>query len=215
MGMPRIRAESIALHKAQTRAAILDAAEEALAEKDFDAVSLGVIADLAGLPRSTLYDYFASRETLVAALIEERVPPLVEEWVALLSGTSAVERLEGFFTAIFVMAGRHPKLTSALLGAGRRIPRSLHVEYVPVAERVLEWIRGLVDQGVADGEFSPIDPSALAEALTDLLVGGIDDIVGRDRAQLPVETVIATRLAMMRGGVIGPVVAYIPSGSPT
>ena len=83
--MPRIRAKTIAQHKAQTRAAILDAAEEALAGHDFGAVSLGVIADLAAIPRSTVYDYFGSREAVVAALIEERVPPLVNDWMALLN----------------------------------------------------------------------------------------------------------------------------------
>ena len=203
--MPRIRAESIVLHKAQTRAAILDAAEEALATRDFDAASLGVIADLAGLPRSTLYDYFASREAIVAALIEERVPPLVEEFLSLLSGTTSIERLEGFFTATFTMAGKYPKLTTALLGSGRRIPRSQHGEYVPVADAIHEWIRRLVDRGVAAGEFAPIDPAALAEALTDLLAGGIGDIVGRERPQVPVDTVIATRLGLMRGGITGAV----------
>jgi len=202
--MPRIRAESIAQHKALTRAAILDAAEDALAGLDFEAVSIGVVADLAGLPRSTLYDYFASREALVAALIEERVPPLLAEWQRMLSGTTALERLESFFTATFSMAALHPKLTSAILGAGRRIPRSDRDEYMPILFAVSDRIRSLVDSGIAAGEFAAADPGALAEALTDLLAGGIDDIVGRDRPQVAVETVIATRLGLMRGGVVAP-----------
>ncbi len=199
--MPRIRAETIAKHKAQTRAAILDAAEEALAGLDFNAVSLGVIADLAAIPRSTVYDYFASREAVVAALIEERVPPLVNDWMALLTGTGPLARLESFFAATFTMAAEHPKLTSALLGAGRRIPRDLHDEYVPIVFTITEQIRALVDQGIETGDFHPDDPESMAAAVTDLLAGGIDDIVGRDRPKLALAVVTETRLRMLRRGV--------------
>ena len=199
--MPRIRAENIAEHKALVRAAILDAAVDALAERDFGAVSLGVIAEYASLPRSTLYDYFESREALVAALIEERIPPLINDWMALLGGTTPVERLESFFVATFRMADKHPKLASALLGAGRRIPRELHDEYVPIVFTITDQIRVMIADGIASGDFFDADLNAMAEALTDLLAGGIDDIVGRERPSLDVDAVIATRLMLLRRGV--------------
>ena len=41
----------------------------------------------------------------------------------------------------------------------------------------------------------------MSEALTDLLAGGIDDIVGRERPCLDVEAVIATRLMLLRRGI--------------
>jgi AcrR family transcriptional regulator len=199
--MPRIRAENIAEHKALTRAAILDAAVDALADRDFSEVSLGVVADYAELPRSTLYDYFASREALVAALIEERIPPLINDWMALLGGTTPVERLESFFVATYRMAQRHRKLASALLGAGRRIPRELHDEYVPIVFTITDQIRVMIEEGIASGDFFDADVKAMSEALTDLLAGGIDDIVGRERPSLDADRVIATRLMLLRRGV--------------
>lgn len=202
--MPRIRAANIAEHKLRTRTAILDAAVEALASRDFDSVSLGVVADFAGLPRSTLYDYFDSREALVAALIEERVPPLMDEWLALLPAGGPLERLEGFFDATFTMAARHPELTSALLGAGRRIPRDQHREYVPIAFAMTDMVRSIVDDGISEGVFMDVDPAALAEALTDVLAGGIDDIVGRDRDRISVATVTRTRLDLVVRGILRP-----------
>ena len=200
--MPRIRAANIVEHKAATRAAILDAAVEALATRDFDSVSLGVVADYAGLPRTTLYDYFSSREALVAALIEERVPPLMNEWLALLPEGGPVERLEGLFTATFAMAAAYPQLTSALLGAGRRIPRDQHDEYVPIVFAITDQIRAIVEDGIQQGLIVDEDPRALAEALTDLLAGGIDDIVGRDRDRLDVDTVVRTRLRVVERGIL-------------
>ncbi|MDJ0961653.1 MAG: TetR/AcrR family transcriptional regulator [Acidimicrobiia bacterium] len=199
--MPRIRAGNIAEHKALTRAAILDAAIDALAERDFGEVSLGVIADYAGLPRSTLYDYFESREALVAVLIDERVPPLISDWMALLGGDTPMARLESFFVATFRMAEKHRKLTSALLGAGRRIPRDLHDEYVPIVYTITEQIRATISDGIASGDFVDGDVTAMSEALTDLLAGGIDDIVGRERPCLDVDVVISTRLMLLRRGI--------------
>ena len=204
--MPRIRAGNIAEHKALTRAAILDAAIDALADRDFGEASLGVIADYAGLPRSTLYDYFESREALVAALIDERVPPLISDWMALLGGDTPAERLESFFVATFRMAEKHRKLTSALLGAGRRIPRDLHDEYVPIVYTITEQIRAMIDDGIASGDFVDGDVNAMSEALTDLLAGGIDDIVGRERPCLDVDVVISTRLMLLRRGIEVPAV---------
>ncbi len=199
--MPRIRAENIAQHKAMMRAAILDAAVDALAERDFHEVSLGVVADYAELPRSTMYDYFPSREALVAALIDERVPPLINDWMALLGGSTPLERLESFFVATFRMAEKHRKLTSALLGAGRRIPRELHDEYVPIVFTITEQIRAMISEGTASGDIVSGDLDAMSEALTDLLAGGIDDIVGRERPCLDPDVVIATRLMLLRRGV--------------
>lgn len=199
--MPRIRASTIAEHKAQTRTAILDAAEQAFASRDFGAASLGVIADIAGLPRSTVYDYFASREALVAALGAERVPPLVAEFLSMLPDGGPHERLEGFFLATYAMADKHPRLTSALLGAGRRIPREQHDEFVPVAYTLVDTIRSIVTDGVEQGVFCGADPRALTEAVTDLLAGGIHDIVGRERDAIDVDTVSAVRLALLRGGL--------------
>jgi AcrR family transcriptional regulator len=199
--MPRIRAENIAQHKAQTRAAILDAAEDALVARGYDDVSLGFVADLAGLPRSTIYDYFRTRNALFGALVDDRVPMLFGEWMAMYEGSTPSERLEGLFAATFRLAALHPRLASVLLSAGRAIPRERHDELVPIVHTLTSHIRHLVRQGIESGEFVAEDPNALAEALIDLLAGGIGDIVGRDRPRLPLEPVLAARIGMIRGGI--------------
>jgi AcrR family transcriptional regulator len=199
--MPRIRAENIAQHKAQTRAAILDAAEDALVAHDYDDVSLGFVAALAGLPRSTIYDYFPTRDALVGALVDDRVPMLFDEWMAMYRGSTPTERLEGFFTTAFRLAAQYPRVASVLLGAGRGIAREHHDELVPIVHTLTSHLRHLVREGIETGDIAGDDPAALAEALIDLLAGGIGDIVGRERTQLPLEVVLSARVGMMRGGI--------------
>jgi AcrR family transcriptional regulator len=52
---------------------ILLAAEQMVVREDFDALSTRAVAELAKVPVATLYQYFADREAIIAALIERHV----------------------------------------------------------------------------------------------------------------------------------------------
>lgn len=80
--MPRIRADSIAEHKALTRQQILAAAQELIAEVGSADISLGEIASAVGIGRTTLYEYFTDRDDVIASLVEEELPDVVEGLLA-------------------------------------------------------------------------------------------------------------------------------------
>lgn len=80
--MPRIRAESIAAHKAQTRAELLDAAAALFRAQGYAETSLGDIAGYVGVGRTTMYEYFADKEDVLASLVEERLPEVIEHLLA-------------------------------------------------------------------------------------------------------------------------------------
>jgi AcrR family transcriptional regulator len=80
--MPRIRAETIAQHKALTRRQILDAAQELIAEVGSAEISLGEIASAVGIGRTTLYEYFTDRDDVIASLVEDQFPEVVEQYLA-------------------------------------------------------------------------------------------------------------------------------------
>jgi AcrR family transcriptional regulator len=202
--MPRIRAESIEQHKAINRAAILNAAEESFYAHGYATVSLGSVADLAGIPRSTLYDYFPNKQALMAALIEERVPPLLAEWVGGLSETSPWDRLEALFTTTLRIVGAHPRLAAVVLGAGRGIPRTLHDQLIPVVGAVFGEVNRICSWGIAEGEFAEFEIDALTSVIVDVLAGGVEDVIGRDRPARPVDVVVATRLSVLRHGIATP-----------
>ncbi|MBI1377576.1 MAG: TetR family transcriptional regulator [Frankiales bacterium] len=72
--MPRIEAPTVAEHHRMRRAALLEAAEEVLAEQGADALTLGAVGERAGLARSSVYQYFSSAGALMAALVEDAFP---------------------------------------------------------------------------------------------------------------------------------------------
>ena len=71
--MPRINAATLVEHRAAQRRALLDAARELVSERGAD-FTLGQVAARAGLARPSLYQYFASREELVEAVVMDVFP---------------------------------------------------------------------------------------------------------------------------------------------
>lgn len=71
--MPRIQAPTVAEHRARQRRAILDAARAHLAEQG-EAPSLADVGARAGLARSSVYEYFSSRDDLLAGVVADVLP---------------------------------------------------------------------------------------------------------------------------------------------
>ncbi|MEV6813460.1 TetR family transcriptional regulator [Micromonospora sp. NPDC051296] len=72
--MPRINAPTVAQHRAERRRALLAAARTLLAEEPGHAPTLAAVASRAGLPRSSIYEYFRSRDDLLLELVREVLP---------------------------------------------------------------------------------------------------------------------------------------------
>lgn len=71
--MPRISAPTVAEHRERQRRAILDGARAILAETR-EAPSLAAVGERAGLARSSVYQYFGSRDDLLAAVVADVFP---------------------------------------------------------------------------------------------------------------------------------------------
>ncbi len=91
--MPRIRAENIEAHKLKTRREILESTHSLLEEIGSADISLGEVAHEAGIGRTTLYEYFRDKDDLIASLVEDRLPGVVDDLIARLDSTEGTERL--------------------------------------------------------------------------------------------------------------------------
>jgi AcrR family transcriptional regulator len=81
----------VARPKKDTAKRILDMAEQLFAERGYDASSMSEIASLVGIQTPSLYNHYASKQTLYEAVIESRLQPLFEllESVNVLPDTAA------------------------------------------------------------------------------------------------------------------------------
>ncbi|MEW2624388.1 helix-turn-helix domain-containing protein [Streptomyces sp. NPDC048106] len=69
--MPKINAATVAEHRAQQRATLIQAAVDVLVEQGAAAVTPAAVGARAGLARSSFYQYFPSAAALLASIVEE------------------------------------------------------------------------------------------------------------------------------------------------
>lgn len=171
--MPRIRAATIDEHRSLTRSALLSAARELIEDEGTADISLAAVALLAGIGRTTIYDYFTDRDDLIASLVEEELPHVLE---ALISGTPedlpAVERLAQLAvrTVEFVADDR---VFGVILhrDVGRMSPEAQ--ERVRTAHSSLATeLTGLYMKGVQDGLLRTMPPRVAGQLIGDVLMAG-------------------------------------------
>lgn len=126
--MPRINAETLAEHREQQRRAILDAARDLLAEASRDpgagAPSLADVGRRTGLARTSLYQYFASREELMDAVIADVFPRWQERLHAAMAevdGPGAKARAYCRVSLELVAEGEHAVVSGLSLHARDRV----------------------------------------------------------------------------------------------
>jgi len=152
--------------------AILEQALRTFAELGFRATDVQLIADRAGVGKGTVYRHFGAKEDLFWATAFE-----------------VFKRLRHALTeAEQAVSGGAPKLRAACLAYGRFFDE--HPDYLEVFvqdraefrgsgpeaykqdhEALLQRFVGIVERGIAAGEFRPVDPHATMIALSGLLYG--------------------------------------------
>jgi AcrR family transcriptional regulator len=158
--------------RALFRNAILEAAESVFAEKGFHAARIQDIAARARIAVGTVYNHFAQKEDMLAALLEERTEEMLDQ---LAPSTLDPRAFEARLTArigrmlryveqhrpFFAIAAEHGLLgtssasaTSAL--AGKRLRK---------VERFRERFGALVAEGVAEQVLEPMDGDILVRFL--------------------------------------------------
>ena len=77
--VPRIEAATVAEHRSRQHAALLRAAEQLLVEEGYAGLRFADVARRAGLARSSVYEYFTSKDDLVAAVCEDVLPRWLDQ----------------------------------------------------------------------------------------------------------------------------------------
>lgn len=150
--MPRISAENLEAHRAETTDRLLDAWSELVLERGYDGVSLADVAKRIGLARTAVYNYFSDREELLFAWTDREVKrtlELLQKRLAELD--SALEKLHEFVVVEL------ESFEASHLPQGQEIVHFLgadvwqrFMEHVQPVEVIL---REILEEGVEAGEF--------------------------------------------------------------
>ncbi|MFY3742570.1 TetR/AcrR family transcriptional regulator [Anaeromyxobacter sp. Red801] len=191
--MPRISAPTVREHRAARRARLLDAARAILLERGPDALAFGAVADLAGLARPSVYEYFPSRDHLLAALVDAELPAWLAEVRAELERHAApLDRLGAFVRVQLEMfAGGKHRVGAALGGGavrpGPELARTVAATHAQVYALVQPALAAL---GVQD------EP-----AVARLVAACVADAIRQLKGGAPPAAVARTAVAFVRGAV--------------
>jgi len=157
--MPRIRAGSIAEHKDLTRGDILDAAAALFRAQGYLETSLGDIAAFVGIGRTTLYEYFSDKEDLLASLVEDRIPSVIDDMVdGLPPDASTGQQLAELMIRGLEFITDDDDLGTMLMRETPRLGPEAQRRIRVAHGRLEDEITALCSQGIDSGEFGAFEP---------------------------------------------------------
>ena len=169
--MPRTEAANQRIRE-QQRARILEAAREVFARRGL-AATMAEVAAAAGVSQGLAYRYFASKDQLFHALVEEAVEAGDEARPIGMDEGTPGERLRALLTAIVAARREHPQFFQLLVHVARdqTAPPDLLERMRSRREAFANLLRQLIVEGQATGEVALDDPDQLVTAIVALVAG--------------------------------------------
>ena len=178
----------------------LPGAAAVFAEHGFEAAKIDDVSHAIGVPRATLYYYFAGKEDILAFLLQsllDDVAARVGEAVA--SGGPAIDRLRAVLKAQLEVLGSNPQTAQLLVANLGRAGRLTDIA-TAVDAAFHQPVRTLLAAGTADGSLRPVNPERTASAIFGAVVlTGLHEIVVR--GSLDSGEVLADVEALVLGGL--------------
>ena len=180
------------------REAILDAAQQLIAEQGYHGMRMDGVADAAELSKGTLYLYFENRDALCAAVatrLIDRLLPVIESALEEAStGLDAVQRLLQRYYDFTEENPHHFRFAIEWLGAGERMDDSTEAFqiYRGRVGHMLSLVVASLQRGQTDGSIrADIDPLPQAIQLWTSFLGvvmvGLNKEAMAQRIPVPVD----------------------------
>ena len=148
---------------------LLEAALSLFVEKGFAATRIEQIALRAGVSKGTLYLYFPSKQDLLQAVIAEHLSERITAGAAMAAGYSgsAAELLRDLLTQWWTLLYDSPAsgVFKLVITEVRNFPEIAEYYHREVVERAHALLGGVVELGIARGEFRSVDVASAVHSL--------------------------------------------------
>ena len=183
-----------------TRATIRREACRLFAERGYAAVSMRDLADAVGVRQSGLYNHFKSKQALLVDLMASHMEVLLQVLDGVMAGvTNPIARLEAF---VQLHVSYHLDYPEDVFLAYMEI-RSLEADgrdrVIALRDRYEDVLRGILEDGVAAGDFQIADAAVHTRMLLSMLTGAT--VWFRAGGRLSRDDVVACHLQAALQGV--------------
>ncbi len=163
----------------ERQASILNAARTMFFSQGIHSTTMDDVAAAAEVSKGTVYLYFQSKETILAALLQEGLTLLVKELEAAYAAhqsLAAVDRLRRIASAYFRFFQAHPHYYRLMMAFERQtfqqsVDPDLYQQIIIQSNRGLAYVVQALEQGVADGDFRVENVKQVAGVLWAMLHG--------------------------------------------
>src|SRR5215470_7373247 len=177
----------------ERRQKILAAAAELFGANPYDSVQMRDVAARAEVGKPTLYRYFPSKEELFLEVFKSGLDRLDSEVAAILRDRDQPARaLERLLEALLNALGGQVAALRMLTDDQSAVMRRWRNEFRRRRRPIVDATRAILEQGIASGEFRPVDLEAVPSMLIGIVRGGL---VGADR--LPRERFAAAMIDLV------------------
>lgn len=148
---------------------ILTAALDEFIAKGFDSARIEDIAAKAGLSKGAVYLYFDSKESLLRALIERELAPLIAR-ITLLANAETTDPKAALAFALerVVTVLANPRIFAVprlVISIAARFPEIRDHYRKVIVEPARRTIERLIERGIKAGQFRAVDPAAATRAI--------------------------------------------------
>lgn len=156
------------------RGEILSAAMELILRKGFLETSMREIAAAAGVGKSTLYDYFPSKDEILIAYVVEEVERITVQAQAIIAqDLSATEKFKRIWRnqIEYMLANRlvYLKISFEAQRLNQESQQRVQVHRHAYQDMLCE----LVEEGVRNGEFRPVNPLLAIRGMSSVLTPAV------------------------------------------
>ena len=188
----------------ETHSRLLQAALACFAEQGYDATGVAEICLRAGVSKGAFYHHFPSKQAVFVALLDD--------WLGRLDAQMAVQRrsvssaddglrvMSAMFQQVFQDASGKLPMFLEFWSKAARDPVIWQATMAPF-RRYEQLFSGLVETGIAEGSFRPIDAPTAARTLVALAVGMLLQSV-LDPAAADWSLVAADGVGLMMDGLV-------------
>jgi len=148
----------------RSRKRIVDAARQVFFEQGFERANLDEVARRAGLAKGTIYRHFESKAELYVEILAQNADTFVERMTRVIDprvpAADQIRHLARFYFDHYTTQLEYFRIFWAidnqrLIG---QLPPNLVALVTDVWKRALLLLAGVIERGVASGEFEPCDP---------------------------------------------------------
>lgn len=154
----------------ERRAMIADEAVQLFVQQGFNETSMRQIARGTGMGKSTLYDYFPSKDDIIVYVLQHHMADLMNQAHSILAQpVSAVEKLRAVMNMHLTFLLDQKAFYLRLMFEAQRLKVESQQRIQVARYAFQDMVKGLVEQGILEGSFREVDPTMAMKTLFSMM----------------------------------------------